>query len=127
MVARDRQCIGGFTSKLLSGTIPGIETDFGMSTPLSEKAIQQALETLPGWAFEGAKLQKTFTFDSFTEAMGFVTEMAFSCEKLNHHPELTNVYNRVFISLCTHDAGNRVTEKDLQLALEIEKLAEKRG
>ena len=98
-----------------------------MSTALTESAIQDALAKLPGWAFADDKISKTYRFASFTEAIGFITEMAFACEKANHHPDLSNAYNTVTISLCTHDAGNKVTEKDVNLAGEIEKLAKKRG
>ena len=97
-----------------------------MSEPLTENQIQEALASLPGWAFTDDTISKTHRFGSFTEAIGFITEMAFACEKANHHPELSNVYSTVTIRLCTHDAGNKVTEKDVNLAGEIEKLAEKR-
>jgi len=53
--------------------------------------------------------------------------MAFACEKANHHPELSNVYNKVTIMLTTHDEGNKVTQKDVELAQEIEKIAQKRA
>ena len=97
-----------------------------MSTALTESAIQDALAKLPGWAFADNTISKIYRFASFTEAIGFIAEMAFACEKANHHPELSNVYSTVTIRLCTHDAGNNVTEKDVDLAGEIEKLAEKR-
>ena len=58
--------------------------------------------------------------------MRFITEMAFACEKANHHPVLFNVYSRVEIGLTTHDAGNKVTQKDVDLAAELEKIANKR-
>ncbi len=98
-----------------------------MSTALTESAIQDALANLPGWAFADDTIHKTYRFASFTKAIGFITEMAFACEKANHHPDLSNVYGKVTIRLNTHDAGNKVTQKDLDLALEIEKLAEKRA
>ena len=98
-----------------------------MSTALTESAIQDALANLPGWAFADDTIHKTYRFASFTEAIGFIAEMAFSCEKANHHPDLSNVYSTVTIRLSTHDVGNKVTQKDVDLALEIEKLAEKRA
>ena len=97
-----------------------------MSTALNESQIQDALAKLPGWAFADDSISKTYRFAGFPEAIGFIAEMAFACEKANHHPELSNVYSTVTIRLCTHDAGNNVTEKDVDLAGEIEKLAEKR-
>ena len=98
-----------------------------MSTALTESAIQDALANLPGWAFADDSIHKTYRFARFSEAIGFIAEMAFSCEKANHHPDLTNVYSTVTIRLSTHDVGNKVTQKDVDLALEIEKLAEKRA
>ena len=98
-----------------------------MSTALNESQIQDALAKLPGWAFTDDSISKSYRFAGFPEAIGFITEMAFACEKANHHPELSNVYSTVTIRLCTHDAGNKVTEKDVNLAGEIEKLAKKRG
>ncbi len=98
-----------------------------MTEPLTENQIQEALASLPGWAFADDTISKTNRFGSFTEAIGFITEMAFACEQANHHPELTNVYSTVTIRLCTHDAGSKVSKKDIDLAVEIEKLAKKRG
>ena len=98
-----------------------------MSTALTESAIQDALANQPGWAFADDSIHKTYRFASFSEAIGFIAEMAFSCEKANHHPDLSNVYSTVTIRLSTHDVGNKVTQKDVDLALEIEKLAEKRA
>jgi len=98
-----------------------------MCTALTESAIQDALAKLPDWAFADDTIHKTYRFASFSEAIGFIAEMAFSCEKANHHPDLSNVYSTVTIRLSTHDVGNKVTQKDVDLALEIEKLAEKRA
>ncbi len=74
------------------------------------------------WQEENNQLIKTFTFTNFIEAFGFMTKAAFLAEKMNHHPEWTNVYNKVIIRLSTHDAGNTVTDKDRKLAEAIDKL-----
>ena len=97
-----------------------------MSDALTNDQINEALAKLPGWTFAEDKLSREYRFANFTEAMGFITEMAFACEKANHHPELFNVYSRVEIGLTTHDAGNKVTQKDVNLAAELEKIANKR-
>jgi len=97
-----------------------------MSDALTNDQINEALAKLPGWTFVEDKLSREYRFESFTEAMGFIAEMAFACEKANHHPELFNVYSRVEIGLTTHDAGNKVTQKDMDLAAELEKIANKR-
>lgn len=91
--------------------------------PVSEKDIRDALSSLPGWEWSDNALRKTVQFGSFKAAMGFLVRLAFEAEAMNHHPELTNVYNRVDVSLTTHDAGNTVTEKDLELARRIESLS----
>ena len=97
-----------------------------MSDALTNDQINEALAKLPGWTFAENKLSREYRFANFTEAMGFITEMAFACEKANHHPELFNVYSRVEIGLTTHDADNKVTQKDVDLAAELDKIANKR-
>lgn len=91
-----------------------------MREPLTRDQIQSALENLPGWSYENDRLKKSYVLADFQAAVTFIVRLAFAAEKLNHHPELTNVYNRVDVALSTHDAGNRVTEMDLKLARAIE-------
>jgi 4a-hydroxytetrahydrobiopterin dehydratase len=91
--------------------------------PLSAAQVQDALAELPGWAYADDKLTKTYTLSNFRAAISFIVRLAFYAEELNHHPELTNVYNRVDIALTTHDAGDKVTEKDVKLARSIEDFA----
>lgn len=74
------------------------------------------------WIEENNALKRTFQFKDFINAFAFMTKVAFIAEKMNHHPNWSNVYNTVEITLTTHDAGNIVTEKDHQLAKEIDKL-----
>lgn len=74
------------------------------------------------WTEKDNQLQREFTFKDFSEAWAFMNRVALLAEKQNHHPEWTNVYNRVTISLSTHDAGDVVTEKDRKLAAAIDKL-----
>lgn len=68
------------------------------------------------WVEKDHALHKTFTFNSFIEAIEWMNKMAPKIDALNHHPEWTNVYNKVMVKLTTHDAGNTVTEKDYTLA-----------
>ncbi|MDL5045963.1 4a-hydroxytetrahydrobiopterin dehydratase [Oscillatoria amoena NRMC-F 0135] len=75
------------------------------------------------WKETDNKLVKSFTFTDFTEAFGFMTKVAIEAEKMNHHPTWTNTWNRVSFELCTHDAGNTVTDRDRKLASIIDKLA----
>lgn len=74
------------------------------------------------WQEENNKLVKTFTFNNFIEAFGFMSKVAIVAEKMNHHPNWSNVYNKVNFELSTHDAGNIVTEKDRTLAAAIDAL-----
>ncbi len=74
------------------------------------------------WTEENNKLTQTFVFRNFTEAFGFMTRVALIAEKMDHHPDWSNVYNKVTINLSTHDAGNTVTDKDRKLAASIDKL-----
>ena len=74
------------------------------------------------WQEENDKLYKKFTFKDFVSAFSFMTSVAILAEKANHHPTWKNTYNTVEIWLCTHDAGDVVTEKDLKLAAQIDTL-----
>ena len=75
------------------------------------------------WTEENHQLTKTFVFRNFVEAFSFMTRVALAAEKMDHHPNWSNVYNKVTIHLNTHDAGNKVTEKDRKLAAVIDKLS----
>lgn len=74
------------------------------------------------WKEENNTLKKTFAFKNFSEAFAFMTRVAMEAEKINHHPNWSNVWNKVTIELTTHDAGNSVTEKDKKLATIIDSL-----
>ena len=77
------------------------------------------------WKEENNQLQHSFEFKDFVTAFTFMTEVAFAAEKLGHHPNWSNVYNKVNINLFTHDAKNSVTEKDTNLSKEIDKIYKK--
>ena len=91
-----------------------------MSSPLSRSEIEDALEELDGWSYEDDRLVKTFTFEDFQSAMGFIVRVGFLAEDAGHHPELENVYDTVTLAFTTHDAGGKVTRKDVDIAHEIE-------
>lgn len=93
-----------------------------MST-LSDDQISEALTTLPGWSNQGDAITKRFEFEDFNSAMAFMAAAAVQIDELNHHPEWTNVYNRVDVRLTSHDAGG-VTERDIKVARILEGLAE---
>ena len=77
------------------------------------------------WTEQNNSLKATIKFRDFKEAFAFMTEVALYAESMNHHPEWSNVYNTVEISLCTHDAGDIVTQKDRDLAAIISKVYKK--
>ena len=82
---------------------------------LSESSIEEKLKNLPGWSVKNDKLYKQFQFNDFNQAFGFMTRAAMEIEKMNHHPEWFNVYNRITVELTTHDAGG-ITNNDVNLA-----------
>ena len=94
-----------------------------MSEPLSKEEIYQFLEDLKEWEWNEDKLKKSFQFSDFKEAMGFILRISYEAEAADHHPEIFNCYSRVEIGLNTHDAGGKVTQKDIDLARAIEKLS----
>jgi 4a-hydroxytetrahydrobiopterin dehydratase len=93
-----------------------------LTPPLSDIAIQRELGTLPGWARRGNALTKTFTLPSFPAAIEMVRRVADAAEDADHHPDIDIRYTKLVFTLSTHDAGG-VTQKDIELARAIEKVA----
>ena len=95
-----------------------------MPEKFDDQTVAAELAKLSGWALVPgrAAITRTFTFKSFSEAWGFMSRAALAAEKLNHHPEWFNVYNRVDVTLSTHDAGG-LTELDFKLAGRMDKFA----
>ena len=89
---------------------------------LDESEIRRRLADLPGWELVEGKLRRRFEFRDFVEAFRFMTALALVAEKLDHHPDWSNVYKRVTIELVTHDAGG-LTELDFELAAAANRLA----
>ena len=89
---------------------------------LSESEIDKQLPELVGWRVVNGKLNKTIEFASFVQAFGFMTQVAIEAEKMNHHPEWHNVYNKVTIDLVTHDIGG-ISNYDFRLARAIDAIA----
>ncbi len=86
---------------------------------LEEDALQNALVELPEWQLNAGKLCREFLFGDFVEAFGFMSRVALLAETADHHPEWSNVYNRVTIELVSHDLGG-ITERDIKLAMAID-------
>jgi 4a-hydroxytetrahydrobiopterin dehydratase len=91
---------------------------------LAEAERAEALKALPEWRYDGAArgIRRGFVFADFSEAFAFMTRVALAAEKLDHHPEWSNVWNRVEIALTTHDAGG-LTRRDIALARIVDRLA----
>lgn len=88
---------------------------------LSDSEIQQALAGLPGWQRQGLAIQRTFQFADFKAAMQFVNRVADAAEQANHHPDIDIRYNKVVLSLVSHDSGG-VTQRDVRMAQRINQI-----
>jgi 4a-hydroxytetrahydrobiopterin dehydratase len=93
-------------------------------TKLSESEIHSALHKLSGWTVLNDKLHREYKFADFIHAFGFMASCALAAEAMGHHPEWSNVYNRVTVDLTTHDAGG-IGAKDLELARKMDALFQK--
>ena len=95
-------------------------------TKLDDRQIENALRALPGWSLRDGKLHRELRFRDFSAAFGFMTRVALAAEKRDHHPEWSNVWNRVTIDLVKHES-NGITERDIALAQVISELATESG
>jgi 4a-hydroxytetrahydrobiopterin dehydratase len=93
-----------------------------MAEKLSPGEVEKRLASLDGWLLANGKLRREFRFADFVRAFAFMTGAAIEAEKLNHHPEWSNVYSKVTVQLVTHDAGG-ITELDFRLAEKMDALA----
>jgi 4a-hydroxytetrahydrobiopterin dehydratase len=89
---------------------------------LSAKDVRARLSALPGWSLAKGRIHRTFKFADFSEAFAFMARAALAAEKLDHHPDWSNAWNRVAVDLATHDAGG-ITELDFKLAAEMNRIA----
>jgi 4a-hydroxytetrahydrobiopterin dehydratase len=106
----------------MAGYRPPIPTVLAMAAvPLTPAEIATLPTTLPAWGLVEGKLQRPFTFKNFSEAFGFMARVALAAEALGHHPEWSNVWNRVTIALTTHDTGG-LSNLDVELARRIDAL-----
>ena len=93
-----------------------------MSLDLTNPAAMKVLQELPDWSILKGKLHREFVFESFAQAMGFMTQVAIVAERINHHPEWFNIHRRVVVFLTTQEKGC-VTKKDFELAHHMERIA----
>src|SRR5208337_1896077 len=90
---------------------------------LSDEEIRAALADLPDWSLKAPNIEATFALKTFRDAIAFIVEIAVEAEVMNHHPEFHNSYNTVCFSFCTHDAGMKITDLDIETARKISALA----
>jgi 4a-hydroxytetrahydrobiopterin dehydratase len=88
---------------------------------LTDAQVALQLQDLAGWSHEGDAIVKTYKFNDFIEAISFMNQVAFHAEKLEHHPEWSNVYNKVTVRLISHDVSG-ITSRDIQLAKRMEQI-----
>ncbi|MGA3190059.1 MAG: 4a-hydroxytetrahydrobiopterin dehydratase [Bryobacteraceae bacterium] len=91
---------------------------------IDDGEVSARVEKMPGWSVTGGKLHREYKFADFPHAFGMMATAAPAIEKMDHHPEWSNVYNRVTVDLTTHDAGG-ITQKDFELAALLEGIAKK--
>lgn len=96
----------------------------GQTPKLTDSEIHAAIAKLPGWSLRDGKLHRDYAFPDFVHAFGFMATAAIAIEAMNHHPDWSNVWNKVTVDLVTHDSGG-VTAKDIALAEKLESLAAK--
>ena len=94
----------------------------GSVRALEAHDVARRLVSLPNWSSHNGRLQREFKFSTFEQAFGFMTSVALVAQRMDHHPEFTNVYNRVSLTLWTHDVGG-LSELDFQLAGAADRLA----
>jgi 4a-hydroxytetrahydrobiopterin dehydratase len=93
-----------------------------MADKLTDNEVEEAIADLDGWRIENGKLDRHFKFANFIQAFSFMTSVAIEAEKMDHHPEWGNVYNKVSVQLITHDAGG-ITQLDIDLAKKMNALS----
>ncbi len=93
------------------------------SYKLGEQELELALSHLKNWTVKDGKLHKAYKFADFAEAMGWMINVGIQAESMGHHPEWSNVYNKVTVNLCTHDLGNVIGSLDVKLAKIMDKAA----
>lgn len=94
---------------------------------LTPQQIAEAMKTLPGWELDGDKITKTYKFDSYVGGLAFATTAGTIAEARDHHPDLFIGWRKVSVTFTTHDAGSKVTQKDIDAARAIEAVGYPRG
>ncbi len=94
------------------------------ATKLEQDAVKAALTEMPGWEVKDDKLHKQFKFANFGQALGWMVMVGVEADKMDHHPEWSNVYSRVTVDLTTHELGNAISDLDVKLAKIMDRAAD---
>jgi 4a-hydroxytetrahydrobiopterin dehydratase len=100
-------------------------SDTSRTRALSGQEIRAELATLPGWEAEEGMAGKTYSFPGFSDAVAFIVRISHPLEAMAHHPEIRNVYGKVYVGFTTHDQGNKITDLDFKAARAVEAIAAK--
>jgi 4a-hydroxytetrahydrobiopterin dehydratase len=90
---------------------------------LSDAEIETALKGAAGWRRNGENIEKSFTFETFRDAIAYIVLVGIEAETMNHHPEFANSYNIISFAFCTHDVGRKITDTDIRLAERLNEIA----
>src|ERR1700761_6933073 len=99
------------------------ETDMAKYKILSDAEITSEVAKLKDWSVKSPNIEASFEFKNFRDAISFLMQVAIEAEVLNHHPEFHNSWNKVSFSFCTHDAGHKITDLDIETASRISAIA----
>lgn len=119
----DTRAAGPSTSDGLQPYYP--EMNVNRTKLLSPEELAQELTTLPGWEGKDGMLGKIYAFPTFSDAVAFIVRISHPLEAMDHHPEIRNVYGKVYLGFTTHDQGNRITNLDVKAARIVEEIATK--
>jgi 4a-hydroxytetrahydrobiopterin dehydratase len=92
---------------------------------LSDAEVETELKRVAGWKRNGLNIEKTFTFETFRDAIAYIVLVGIEAETMNHHPEFKNSYNVIAFAFCTHDVGHKITDTDIKLADRLNEMAKR--
>lgn len=98
-----------------------------MATPLNDNQISEHLSQLAGWERDGDKITKTFKAETYMSGLALAAAIGTVCDSLNHHPDMEIGWKKVVVSFTTHDAGSKITAKDMEAATKVESLGYSKG
>lgn len=111
-----------------TGAVPELQPVYTTLNPtrtqlMEGEALQAALATLPGWAEKDGHLVRLYSFPTYSDAVAFIVRISHPLEAMDHHPDLRNIYGKVYVAFTTHDQGNRISDLDFKAARVVEAIA----